>query len=53
MDLREVEQLIDNAIGRTRIVAGMDKSQVRRAAKLEVLRLAEADIKATLEAMEV
>lgn len=41
---------IENAIARTRMVAGMDKSRIRRDAKLEILRLLETDISASMAA---
>lgn len=48
----EVKRQIDKAIARTRIVAGMDKNKVRRAAKLQILELVETDITATLKHLE-
>ena len=40
---------IDGVMGRTRLIAEMDKNQVRRAAKLEILKLLELDMNATLD----
>lgn len=43
MNLQEIK----NAIGRTRMIAELDKNQIRKQAKLDALRLVETDLLAT------
>lgn len=45
----KIIQQLEMSVTRTRIVAGMDNNQVRRDAKLEILRLVETDINATIK----
>lgn len=44
----KIEELVGGAIGRTKMVAGMDKNQIRKDAKLDALRLVQSDLAATL-----
>jgi hypothetical protein len=48
MNLQEIQ----NAIGRTRMVAEMDKNQVRKHAKLSILQLIETDLIATYKHLQ-
>lgn len=45
-------QDIQNAISRTRMVAELDKNQIRKQAKMDILRLVEADLTATYKHKE-
>lgn len=47
----ELLQQIGMSVTRSRMVAEMDKNQIRQRAKLEILRLVETDINATISAI--
>ncbi len=48
MNQKEYE-LIAGALARTRQIAGLDKNAVRRTAKLQILRLVQIDLTATMK----